>query len=135
MRYFIDNLTCVFYYMFFNKRNVWKICLSLGGGGIFKGKASGLPLPQATKMSTLRRMDSTLQQNGIEPFRGRVLKETLSDSWGFGYLRRKSQQKSCILAVAPCGSWKAVRRRLQPENLVRSLRMSGNVSRGLGQWL
>lgn len=81
--------------------------------------------PQATKVSALRRMSSTLQQNGIGPFRGRVLKGTLSASWGFRYLRRKRQQRfwihgrkitrslqqsSCILGVAPYGSKNAVGR-------------------------
>lgn len=113
--------------MFFSKRNVWKTYLSPEAGAIFKGKTNGAPplCPQATKVSALRRMSSTLQQNGIGPFRGRVLKETLSASWGFRYLRRKRQQRfwirgrkvtksfqqsSCILGVAPYGSKNTVGR-------------------------
>lgn len=53
-----------------------------------------IPL-EAPKVSVLWTMSSTPQQNG--PFRGKVLKETLSDSWGCGYQRRKSHQSFSIL--------------------------------------
>lgn len=106
--------------------------------------------PELTKASAPRRTASTLLQKTRGSFRGRFLKEMLSDSWGSCYRRRKSQQRfwihaskmsrsllakcSCIPGGAPYGTEKAVGGKLQAGDPARSLRIPRGLSRNPDPW-
>ena len=78
---FVCLFVCFVFFccMFFSERTIWRICLSLVGGIIFKGGgANGSP---RSNQGVCFKEVSTLLQKRTGPFRGKLLKETLSDSW------------------------------------------------------